>query len=171
MTFIVAAVLVLLNLGFLVLNAFGLPGNWLMVGATALVAWIFRDQGLFSIGTLVAIAALAVAGEVIELLASVAGSKRAGGSRAGAFGALAGALLGGIFGQGLIPVPIVGAILGVCLGAFLGAVGGELLAGRSIGESLRSGQGAAVGRFVGTVGKLGVGGAIFLIVAVAAFWP
>ncbi len=28
MTFIVAAVLVLLNLGFLVLDAFGLPGNW-----------------------------------------------------------------------------------------------------------------------------------------------
>lgn len=35
MTYAVLAVLVVLNLGLLVLNAFGLPGNWLMVGATA----------------------------------------------------------------------------------------------------------------------------------------
>jgi hypothetical protein len=35
---------------------------------------------------------------------------------------------------------------------------------------MRSGMGAGVGRFWGTVAKIGIGAAMWLIITVAAFW-
>jgi len=56
-------------------------------------------------------------------------------------------------------------------GAFAGAALMEVLTGKQIGVSLKSGQGAAVGRFWGTVSKLAVGVAIYILLAAAAFIP
>jgi len=77
--------LILLNAVWLVLVAFALPGNWLIVITTALFAWWRADDDIFSIYTLLAIAALAVAGELVEFLGAMGGAKKAGvGSCSGA---------------------------------------------------------------------------------------
>lgn len=169
MEYVYITLLLTLNVLWLFLVVIGLPGTWLMVLSAAGLAWWQPELGLFSRWTLVAVAVLAALGEVLEFASGAAGSRKAGGSIAGTVGALFGALAGGLFGTVLIPVPVVGSILGACLGAFGGAVGGDLLSGRDFDRSIRSGQGAAVGRFYGILGKLAVGVAIWFTLAVAAF--
>ena len=161
--------LLVLNTLWLLLIIVGLPGTWLMVASAGALMWWQEPLELFSIWTLVATAALALVAEIAEFFSGVAGAKKAGGSRWGTWGSLIGAILGAIFGTFLIPVPILGSILGVCLGAFAGAALFELVGGRTLGRSLKSGQGAAVGRFVGILFKLGVGVTIWLVIAAAAF--
>ena len=177
MNYLLATSLVLLNTVWLLLVIVGLPGNWLMVGGTLLVAWWRWDTvgaaggPMFGIPVLVSICALAVVGEILEFFAGVVGSKTAGGSRRGAAGALLGALGGAVVGTFAIPVPVLGSLLGTCAGAALGAWGFELHAGRAMRASLKSGVGAGIGRLTGTVLKAIVGVMIWIVVAVAAFWP
>jgi uncharacterized protein len=171
MMYLWATILILVNAAWLFLVLLGLPGNWLMLISTALVAWLYWDEGMFSRWTLLAVLGIAVLGEVLEFVAGAVGTKQAGGSRGGAFGALAGGLIGAAAGTFVIPIPVIGSLLGACGGAFLGALSMELAGGREMEPAVRSGLGAGVGRFFGTVVKLVVGAAIWLIVAVAAFWP
>ncbi len=81
MTYLVATLLVVVNLAWLALNIFQLPGNWMIVATTGLVAWWQWDEGMFSVWTLAAVLVLAVIGEVLEFFAGVAGTSRAGGTR------------------------------------------------------------------------------------------
>lgn len=177
MTYVLATALTLFNAVWLLLVVLGLPGTWLMVVTTLLVAWWQWDpalpagQQMFSIWVLVAIAGLAVIGEVLEFFAGVFGTRAAGGSGRGAVGALIGTLIGGVAGTFLIPIPVLGSLIGACAGAALGAWGIELWQGRTMGASVKSGVGAGVGRFAGTLAKLVIGVLIWLIVGVAAFWP
>ena len=175
MTYVLAIILCLVNAAALFLTALGLPGNWLMVVLTGLVAWWRWDADargpMFGVTVLIVIGGLALLGEIVEFFAGVAGSKSVGGTRRGAIGALLGALVGGIVGTVAIPIPVLGSVLGACLGAALGAWGFELTGGKSMRFSLKAGAGAGVGRLLGTVAKLALGVAIWLIVAVAAFWP
>jgi uncharacterized protein YqgC (DUF456 family) len=94
-----------------------------------------------------------------------------GGSRKGALWAIAGSLVGGVLGTFLLPIPIVGSVLGACGGAFLGALFGERREGKNMRDSLRSGGGAATGRLLGIVGKIGGGVLIWAIATIASFWP
>ena len=175
MIYLWAALLVLLNTLWLATVVVGLPGTWLMVVSTALVAWWQRgdaaagDQGMFSIATLVVIIVLAALAEVVEFLTGVVGSKRAGGTRWGSVGALVGGVIGAIVATPLIPP--LGSLIGACAGACAGAWGLELAGGRKMKESVDVGVGAGVGTLVGRVAKLIAGVAIWVIVAVAAFWP
>ena len=166
-----ATLLVLLNLVWLALNLLGLPGNWLIVASTVAVAVVYWDAGMFSIWTLLAIFVLGVVGELVELLAGMMGSKTGGASRRGVWGALLGGVLGAILGTFLIPIPALGSLIGACGGACLGAWGMELAGGREMGPATKSAVGAGVGRFLGTLGKILIGVVMWLIVAVAAFWP
>lgn len=177
MTYLWATLLVLLNTLWLVTVVLGLPGTWLIVVSTVLVAWwqwpdAATDQaGMFSIATLITIVALAALAELAEFLTGVVGSKQAGGTRRGSIGALLGALVGAIVGTFLIPIPVLGSLVGACGGACIGAWGLELAGGRKMKESAKSGVGAGVGTLAGRVIKLAAGIVIWLIVAVAAFWP
>jgi hypothetical protein len=175
MTYLCAALLTALNAVWLMLVVLGLPGNWLMLLSTLLVAWwrwgAEPGRPMFGMPVLVTICGLALVGELLELLAGMMGSKAAGGSRRGAMGALVGAIVGAIVGTLVIPIPVLGSLLGTCGGAALGAWGLELSGGRTQRASLKSGVGAGVGRFVGTLAKLVAGAAIWIIVAIAAFWP
>lgn len=178
MTYLCAALLAALNALWLVLVVLGLPGTWLMVLSTLLVAWwrwgvetAGTGRPMFGVPVLVAICALALVGEAVELLAGVFGSKAAGGSRRGALGALCGAVVGGVLGTFVIPIPVLGSLLGTCGGAAIGAWGLEFSGGRSSRASLKAGLGAGVGRLVGTLAKLAAGVAIWVTVTIAAFWP
>jgi len=171
MIYVWATLLVACNLAGLVLVLFQMPGNWLMVCLTVGLAWWQWEEGMFSVWTLAVIVLLALVGEVVEFVSSSVGVRKAGGSRWGGAGSLVGAIVGAIAGTIFIPIPIVGSLAGTCLGAFGGAWAMEALVGRKPRQSARAALGAGVGRLVGTGLKFLLGVLIWLIVAVAAFWP
>jgi uncharacterized protein YqgC (DUF456 family) len=171
MVYVYATLLVCINAFWLFLTALGLPGNWLIVLTAAVITWAWPDANMFSRWTLLAIVVLAGLGEVVEFLSGAVGAKKSGGTRWGAAGAIAGSIVGGIAGTALIPVPLVGTLLGMCLGAFGGATLLEFATGRPFERSYAAGRGAAIGRAVGVVLKLAIGVVMWLIVAIAAFWP
>jgi uncharacterized protein len=170
MNYLWAILLIVANTGWLGLVLVGLPGNWLMIISAGLLDW-WTGGTMFSRWTLLFAVALAVLGELAEFAAGLVGARRAGGSRAGAGGALLGGLVGGIVGTFAIPIPVLGSILGACGGAFAGAMGMELAIGRGVDASIRSGLGAGQGRFFGTVSKLVIGVAIWVLLAAGALWP
>ena len=166
-----SVLLILLNALWLMLVVFGLPGNWLIVISTCLFAWWRWDDAVFSIYTLIAVAAFAVLGELVEFFAGMVGARKAGASWPGSVAALAGAVTGAVLGTFLIPVPFFGTVLGACLGAGLLAWGLEFARGKKMDDSVRYAVGAGVGEFFGITSKFALGIVIWVIVTVAAFWP
>jgi len=171
MVYLWSILLILVNAFWLLLVVFGLPGNWLIVISSCLFAWWRAEDGVFSIYTLVAITALAVLAELVEFFGGMGGAKKAGAGWRGALGALLGAFTGAILGTFAVPIPFFGTVLGACIGAGIGALVLELSAGRQMKESVRFGVGAGLGEFLGITSKFVIGILIWLIVAVAAFWP
>ena len=171
MLYLWSILLVLVNVFWLGLVMFGLPGNWMIVISTCLFAWWRRGDGVFSIYTLIVIAALAVVGELLEFFGGMRGARKSGASWLGSIAALAGAIAGALLGTFLIPVLFLGTLLGACVGAGLCACVLEIVRGKELRESARYGIGAGLGEFLGITGKFAVGIVIWLIVAVAAFWP
>jgi uncharacterized protein YqgC (DUF456 family) len=169
MVYVYAMLLTLLNLAWWFGILFNLPGTWLMILFPALLEWWQPGQFMFSWTTLCVAVGLALGGEVLELVLGAAGARQAGGSKRAAALAIAGSIAGGIVGTAL-PVPLVGTLIGACLGAFGGSLLGDLWAGRPLFQSLKVGQGAAVGRFWGTVAKLAVGAVMVVVLAIAAFF-
>jgi uncharacterized protein YqgC (DUF456 family) len=171
MLYLLLTLLILLNAVWLVLVIFGLPGNWLIVISTCLFAWWRWEDGVFSIYVLIAMVALAVLGELFEFLGGMHGAKRAGASWRGSIAAIAGAVAGAVIGTFLIPVLFLGTVLGACIGAGLATWSLELSRGRKMDESVRCAVGAGLGELLGITAKVTVGIIIWLMVAVAAFWP
>jgi uncharacterized protein YqgC (DUF456 family) len=171
MLYLLLILLISLNAVWLMLVVFGLPGNWLIAISTCLFAWWRWEDGVFSIYTLIAIVALAVLGELFEFLGGVHGAKRAGASWRSSIAAIAGAVAGAIIGTFLIPVLFLGTVLGACLGAGFATWSLELSRGRKMDESVRCAVSAGLGELLGITAKVTVGVIIWLMVAVAAFWP
>jgi len=172
--FIVAIIaLLLINAAGVFMVALQLPGTWTIAAATALFAWLYWEPGDPMIGwwTLAGLLVCCVLGELIETLAGAVGAKGAGGSKRSIALAIALGIVGAILGTMFIPIPIVGTLVGAAVGSGTGAVLGELWVGREWKLALRTGQGAAIGRFAGSVGKLAVACAMWLWVVVALIWP
>lgn len=171
MLYVWLTMLVILNTCWLCLVIFSLPGNWLMVISTGLFAWWRWDDGVFSVYTIIVIAVLALIAELIEFFAGMGGAKKAGAGLRGMIGVLAGAVTGALLGTFLIPVLVLGTLIGACVGAALGTWLLELSAGRKMKKSVRSGLGAGAGVLFGLTSKFAIGIFIWLIIAIAAFWP
>jgi uncharacterized protein YqgC (DUF456 family) len=164
MTYLALILLVVAVIAGWLLTLFSLPGNWLMVASAALYAYAIPPESAWGmswafVGVL---AALALAGEAIELVASALGAKKHGGSKRGALLAIVGSMIGAMFGATLgLPIPVVGSIAGVVLGASLGAMIGAMLGeiwkGRDAQQTWKIGGGAFWGRLWGTVAKTAVG--------------
>ena len=148
MLYLWSILLILLNTVWLGMVLFALPGNWLIVISTCLFAWWRADDGVFSIYTLIAIAILALAGELVEFFSGMGGAKKAGAGWRGSLGAIIGAITGAVLATFLLPIPLLGTLLGACVGAGLGAWAFELSAGRQMKDSLASGLGAGLGQFL-----------------------
>ena len=159
--------LTFLNALFWIAILFNLPGAWLMILLAALLEWWTPDQAVFGTPVLIGATALATLGEVLEFVLGARGARQAGGSKRGAVLAIAGGIVGAVLGTPF--APILGTLAGACIGAFAGSLLGDLWAGRTLGHSMASGRGAAVGRLWGTVAKLGLGAAILGLLAVAPF--
>lgn len=176
MLYLTAAILLVLNTAWLGLVVVGLPGTWLMLAGGVALAWLY--PGSISLSVLLVITGLCLLGELGEFLGSLLGAQKSGSTWRGALGAILGSIVGAVLGTAL-PLPLLGTLLGSCLGAALGAVLFEHhhLGRRGLSQpqhftQLRHiGAGAAIGRLLGTLAKLGVGVVIWLLLAVAAFWP
>ena len=123
MAIILALLLILILLACWLLTLLGLPGNWLMVAATAIYAHIVPVSSPAALGwkVVVALLVLAAGGEIVELAAGAMGVARAGGSRRGAVLAMVGSIIGGILGVFIgVPVPLIGPIVAAVLFAGLG---------------------------------------------------
>jgi uncharacterized protein YqgC (DUF456 family) len=171
MIYLWISLLALVHAGCLMLNLVALPGNWLMLGVTFLFAWWRMSEGIFSIWTLVAVVALAVLGEALELLTGMAGARAAGSTKRGALGALLGGILGSVAGTILIPIPLLGSLAGASLDAFVGAFTAETSNGRPHSASVRIGVKAGIGTVTGMILKLTIGIVIWLIITIAALVP
>ncbi len=153
----------------------GLPGNWLIVLATAVYAYFTPEGSRLAIGggVVVTLLVLAALGEGVELLAGVWGTARVGASRRSAVLALLGSLIGAVVGMFLgLPIPLVGpfvaAVLFACLGAMGGAMLGERWAGKKLDATWQAGRAAFWGRLAGTLGKSLIGAV--MVATVIAAW-
>ncbi len=169
MFYVYASILILLNSCFLLVSLAGVPGNWVMIGCAVLFDYLIKGDEVFHLYTLIAVVAMAVVGELIELTAGAVGAKKFGGTKRGSLGALGGGVFGAVFGTFLIPIPIIGTIAGAVIGAFSGATLLELTNGRPKHEAVRAGQGAALGHITGNLTKFAIGGVIWLTIVVALF--
>ncbi|MCY2926334.1 MAG: DUF456 family protein [Planctomycetota bacterium] len=170
MIYLWATLLNAVNLACVALVVFQLPGTWVMLAVTAGAAWWQWGQHLISPWVLVTAAVLAVAGEVLEFFGAAVGVKTAGGAKAGMLGGLVGALVGALAATFLIPIPIVGTLIGVCVGAGVGAGLLETLMGRQAPHAVKIAVGAGAGRLAGTLVKLFIAVAMWMLIAINSYW-
>lgn len=154
----------------------GLPGTWILIAAAIVVDcldWLWLPPGsplTFHPVTIVAAIAVGLVGEALEFALSAFGAKRFGASWRGMLGSVVGGVVGAIAGTFLIPVLLVGTLLGAALGTAAGAIIGELARGdRTLQDAARPALGAVIGRLLGTLAKLPVAIAVWIVLAIAAF--
>lgn len=149
----------------LVLVPLGLPGLWVMLGAT-LLYWMAVPTGDVGLATLLVASALVIVAEVLEFTVSGRYARKYGGSRRAAWGAVLGGIVGAVIG---VPVPVLGSMVGAFGGAFVGALLAELTVDRKErGEPVRVATGALVGRVVAAALKVGFGIAVMVVVGASA---
>ncbi len=173
-----ATLLLLVNVVAWCSTFVALPGNWIILAATAIFAAFVRNDGVAPIGwtMVLVVALLATTGEVIEAVAGAAGAAKKGASRRAMLLAIVGTFVGSLLGAALgtfIPIPLAGTVIGAigggAAGAFGGAYLGEWWKGRSADERLSISVAAMVGRLLGTMGKLIVGAVMVIIVTIDSF--
>lgn len=148
----VFALLVITGLG---LNALGLFGNWVILGALVIV-WVATGFIHFGWIGFAAFFMLAVLGELLEAGLAAAGAQRFGGTKGTMVATIVGAIGGGVLGTPMLPV--IGTLLGAIAGAFVAAVLYEFIQSeKPIGQALYTGFGAAAGKVGGIAAKFGVG--------------
>ena len=128
----------------------GLPGTWMIFGASVIYAWL-TDFTVITLQLILGLLLFAAVAEVIEFSAGMWGARRYGGSKKAMLGTMFGGLLGAI-----VTAPLFlgfGAILGAFLGAFAGAFLVTYLELRKMDEAVRVGWGAFVGKTCAVVFK------------------
>ncbi len=151
--FLRIVVLVILILAMplgLIAVVLGLPGTWLIVGTSAVYAWL-TDFAVITTKLLLVLLVLAAVAEMIDFAAGLWGARRYGGSKK----AMVGTLLGGLLGA-IVLAPLLlgfGTIIGAFIGAFAGAFLVTYLEQRKMDKAVRVGWGAFVGRIFAIVFK------------------
>ena len=140
----------------------GLPGVWGMV----VIAAIGTAVGRITLGTWLALVAVAGIAELAEFLVVKKVGERFGGSTKAFWGAIAGGIIGAVVGT---PVPLVGSVVGVFVGTFVGASVITVFEGRPLLEAGTVGWGALLGRGL-AVGLKGAAGVVILIVTTLALF-
>lgn len=118
-----------------------LPGAPLVFAGIYIYAWLTGFTTI-SRNLIIIFLILTVLSVIIEYISSSIGSKKFGASKLGFIGAFVGAVIGVFF----IP-------WGLIVGPLAGALTGELIVGKKMKEAFRSGTGAVIGFFGGTLLK------------------
>ena len=149
-------------LGSLLLVPLGLPGLWVMLGAT-LLYWVLVPTGGIGLTTMVVASIIVIIAEVLEYTIAGKYTKRYGGSPRASWGAILGGIIGAIMG---VPIPVIGSLVGAFVGSFIGAFLGEMTVDRAQRSNpTRVATGALIGRAVAAGVKSGLG----MVVAVLVF--
>jgi len=176
MAYFELVLLILAVLAGWILTLLSLPGNWVMVAAAAIFAYLAPEEGPdISWTTVAVLGGLATLAEIIEFAAGALGAAKVGGSKRGAvlaaLGSMIGAIAGALFG---VPVPVIGPMVGAVLFACIGALGGAMLGerwkGRDLGDSWKVGQAAFWGRLIGTLTKTAIASAMAVIIIAAGLF-
>ena len=157
--------LALVVLASLFLIPFGLPGTWLIVAA-AVGFNVLTGGERIGTASLVIVAAMAIAGEVLEFALSGRYTRKYGGSRRAAWGAIIGGIVGAVIG---VPLPIVGSMIGAFAGAFAGALVAEYTRAANAATAARVATGALIGRAVAAALKVAIGLAMAVWIIFAAW--
>lgn len=166
--YLLAGAFVTLLCFVLLLNVFGLPANWIVLGLVALWKMVHPGAANLDVWFWVMMVGLALIGEALELGMQILKAKRYGSSSSGTFAGMIGAIAGAIL---LAPLFFgLGALIGALAGAWIGCFLMELVKGRPVKEALDAAFGAMMGRFLGTVCKCGAGGAMLALTA-HRIWP
>ena len=166
--YLLAGAFVTLLCFVLLLNVFGLPTNWIVLGLVALWKMAHPGASNLDVWFWVMMVGLALIGEALELGMQILKAKRYGSSSSGTFAGMIGAIAGAIL---LAPLFFgLGALIGALAGAWIGCFFMELVKGRPMKEALDAAFGAMMGRFLGTVCKCGAGGAMLALTA-HRIWP
>ena len=156
---ILALVLFLtLSLTGLALIPLGIPGTFVVVGASG-IAGLMTGWNLVGIKLFLIFLGLAILGEVSDYLFSVISGKSYGASGLSLVGSFVGGIVGAIMG---LPLPLVGNLIGAFVGAFLGAFLVELFIGSEVSVALKSGIGVLLGRLFGSIFKVALGMAMIV---------
>lgn len=164
MDYVVLAFYLLISLAGLVSLIFGLPGNFIILGASILYGW-YGGFDEITVKTIIILIVLAVAGELIEFLLGILGSKKYESSNRAIVGSIIFGIIGAIMGAPFFFG--IGAVVGAFAGAFAGAIIVELSQGKKMDEALKSGWGAFIGRVAGTISKGAVGIAMIAVTVAA----
>ncbi len=140
-------------IGGLLLVPLGLPGLWIMLGA-GLLYWILVPAGGIGLWTFAGAALLVVIAEFLEFTIAGNYTRKYGGSRRAAWGAIIGGIAGAIIG---VPIPVLGSLIGAFVGTFAGAFAGEWTHRSTSGNATRAATGALLGRAVAAAVKSGLG--------------
>lgn len=145
---LIAAIL----LGLLMIP-FGLPGTLVLFAAALCYHLVVPGAGI-GLLTVVGIGVLMVVAEGLEWILTGRFTRRFGGSRRAAWGAIIGGMIGAFVG---VPVPIVGSIVGAFAGAFIGAFVAEWSRAGDHGAAARVAWGALLGRVTAAATKIAIG--------------
>lgn len=137
----------------LVMIPFGFPGT-LVLFAAALCYHLLVPAGGIGLATVIGAGVLMAVAEGLEWVLTGRFTRRYGGSRRAAWGAVLGGMVGAVVG---VPVPIVGSIVGAFVGAFAGAFLGEWSRGSGHGAAARVAWGAFLGRVTAAAIKVAIG--------------
>ena len=154
---------ILVMVAGLLLIPFGLPGLWLMIAVVAF--GVFAGTVSWWVFTILVLMGLFA--ELLEFLAVKRFSDRQGGSTLAFWGAIAGGLAGAIIGA---PVPVIGPLVLGVVGTFAGAALVTVWQQRHLGNAMRVGTGAALGRAVAIGIKVGVAVVVLVVGGGALFF-
>jgi hypothetical protein len=164
MDYVIFSLYLLISLAGLISLVFGLPGTFIILGVSVLYGWYGGFQEI-TIRLIVILVVLALAGELIEFLLGILGSKKYESSNRAIVGSIIFGIIGAVMGAPFFFG--IGAVIGAFAGAFAGAILMELSQGKKMDEALKSGWGAFIGRVAGTISKGAVGIAMIAITVVA----
>ena len=164
MEYVILFFFLLISFFGLLSHVFGLPGNFIILGASFLLSWYGGFQDI-TVTTLVVLLGLALFGELIEFVLGIYGAKRYKSSNKAIVGSIVLGIAGGIIG---LPFFLgVGAVIGAFIGAFVGAFLVDLYIQKNMDRAMKSGWGAFIGRVGGTISKAALGMAMIVITVVS----
>jgi len=167
---IVFSIFIVIGLCLSFSTIMGAPGGWILLLMAILLEYFDSSMGLDNTTFgwwVVAIAGIIqIISEAIEFIAGALGAKVGGASKKGAFAAFIGGIAGAIIGTFAIPIPIFGSLFGSILGSFGAAYYVESRDPENT-EALKSATGAALGRTIGALSKVGLSLAMLAMLSLA----
>ena len=157
---------ILFSIAGIISHFFGLPGNWVILAVSFLLAWAGHFDKI-PLNTLAILLVLTLLGELVEFLLGIVGAKKYEASNR----AIAGSIVFGIIGA-IIGAPFflgIGSIIGAFAGAFAGAVIVELSQGKSFDRALNSGWGTFLGRVGGSFAKIFIG-IVMVVITLSSYF-